>query len=50
MAQIFPFYPITKWCIDNLGWKLFFMNLDHFVRLGLDGILLKLIAQYEKIR
>lgn len=50
LEQSFPFYPITKWCIDNLGWKLFFINFDHFVRLGLDGILLKLIAQYQKIR
>ena len=41
-VQIFPFYPLTKWCVKNLGWKIFFRNIDHFLRLGLDGFILQI--------
>ena len=47
MGRIFPFYPLTKWCIKNLGWKIFFRNIDHFLRLGLDGFILQ-IASIKK--
>lgn len=30
-GQIFPAYPFTKWCFQNLGVKLFFQNLDFFI-------------------
>ena len=46
-ARIFPFYPLTKWCVKNLGWKIFFRNIDHFLRLGLDGFILQ-IASIKK--
>ena len=46
-ARIFPFYPLTKWCAKNLGWKIFFRNIDHFLRLGLDGLILQ-IASIKK--
>ena len=46
-ARIFPFYPLTKWCAKNLGWKIFFRNIDHFLRLGLDGFILQ-IASIKK--
>jgi len=42
MGRIFPFYPLTKWCAKNLGWKIFLANIDHFLRLGLDGLILEL--------
>ena len=47
-ARIFPFYPLTKWCVKNLGWKIFFRNIDHFLRLGLDGFILQIAAIYQK--
>ena len=47
-ARIFPFYPLTKWCIKNLGWKIFFRNIDHFLRLGLDGFILQIASIYQK--
>ncbi len=47
-VQIFPFYPLTKWCVKNLGWKIFFRNIDHFLRLGLDGFILQIAAIYQK--
>jgi len=47
MGRIFPFYPLTKWCAKNLGWKIFLANIDHFLRLGLDGLILQ-IASIKK--
>ena len=47
-ARIFPFYPLTKWCVKNLGWKIFFRNIDHFLRLGLDGFILQIASIYQK--
>ena len=47
MGRIFPFYPLTKWCAKNLGWKIFLANIDHFIRLGLDGLILQ-IASIKK--
>jgi len=31
---IFPHYPLTLWCIKNLGVKIFFKNIDHFIKLN----------------
>ena len=47
VGLIFPFYPLTKWCAKNLGWKIFLANIDHFLRLGLDGLILQ-IASIKK--
>ena len=47
-TQIFPFYPLTKWCLKNLGWKVFFSNFDHFLRLGLDGLILQIVSIIKK--
>ncbi len=47
-ARIFPFYPLTKWCVKNLGWKIIFRNIDHFLRLNLDGFILQIAAIYQK--
>jgi len=46
-ARIFPYYPLTKWCAKNLGWKIVLANIDHFLRLGLDGLILQ-IASIKK--
>lgn len=49
-AQIFPFYPLTKWCVKNLGWTIFFRNIDHFLRLGLDGLIIQLASIYQNMK
>jgi len=33
----FPHYPITSWCIVNLGWKIFFKNFDSFIKLNFNA-------------
>jgi len=45
--NIMPYYPLTKWCIKNLGWKIFFRNIDHFLRLGLDGMIIQFASIYK---
>ena len=49
-ARIFPFYPLTKWCVKNLGWKIFFRNIDHFLRLGFDGLFLQSVSVYQNTK
>ena len=34
---LFPMYPLTKWCFNNLGSKIFVKNLDYFIQLNLWG-------------
>lgn len=36
-GKIIPYYDITKWCLRNLGIKLFMKNLHYFLRLNLIG-------------
>ena len=36
-GKIIPYYDITKWCLHNLGKKLFIINLQYFIRLNLIG-------------
>jgi len=48
IERVFPFYPLTKWCLKNLGWKIFFSNFDHFIRLGLDGLFLQIVSIIKK--
>ena len=49
-ARIFPFYPLTKWCVKNLGWKIFFRNIDHFLRLSLDGLIIQIASIYQNMK
>ncbi|MDE2589575.1 MAG: glycosyltransferase family 2 protein, partial [Patescibacteria group bacterium] len=35
LGIIFPHYPLTIWCIKNLGLKNFIKNIDHFIKLNL---------------
>ena len=37
MGLIFPNYPLTVWCIKNLGSKIFFRNIDYFIQLNIWG-------------
>lgn len=37
LGIIFPLYSFTNWCFKNLGLKIFFRNLDYFIRLNLGG-------------
>jgi glycosyltransferase involved in cell wall biosynthesis len=37
LGKIIPYYDITKWCLHNLGIKLFIKNLDYFLKLNLIG-------------
>jgi len=48
--HILPYYPLTKWCIKNLGWKIFFRNIDHFLRLGLDGMIIQVTSIYKNLK
>lgn len=34
---IFPYRPLTKWCLKNFGLKLFLKNFDYFIQLNLWG-------------
>ena len=36
-GTIFPFYPFTKWCFDNFGYKLFLKNFDIFFLMSCSG-------------
>ena len=36
-GKIIPYYDITKWCLHNLGIKLFVKNSHYFIRLNLIG-------------
>jgi len=47
LGKIFPFYPLTKWCLNNLGKYQFLKNIDHFFRLNIDGIFLQLVSIYQ---
>lgn len=33
--KLFPHIPLTKWCYNHLGSKLFFKNIDQFIELNL---------------
>ena len=48
--NIMPYYPLTKWCIKNLGWKIFFRNIDHFLRLSFDGLFLQIVSTYKNMK
>ena len=37
LGKVIPYYDITKWCICNLGIKLFIKNLHYFFKLNLIG-------------
>ena len=45
LETIFPWLPFSKWCIKNLGVKIFFKNLDYFVMLNYIGF----TAQLKKL-
>ena len=47
IGRIIPFYPLTRWCFANLGWKLCFKNIHHLIRLNLDGLFLQLLSIYQ---
>ena len=36
-SRAFPWYPLTKWCLKNLGRKIFLKNLDYFIQLNFEG-------------
>ncbi len=47
----FPRIPFTKWCYEHLGKKIFFQNLDYFIKLNCSGpiiIFLSLIQLINK--
>jgi len=37
LERVFPCLPLTKWCIHNLGTKLFLKNLGYFIQLNAWG-------------
>lgn len=51
LGLIFPHYPFTSWFVSNLGWKLFFKNLDSFIKLNINGqfaLFLNLLGNFVK--
>src|SRR5574337_1533802 len=38
LGIVFPWYPLTRWCKMNLGSKIFWGNIDFFIKLNLEGI------------
>ena len=50
IGRVFPFWPLTDWFIKNIGWKLFFRNIDHFLRLGFDGLFLQSMDVYQNVK
>lgn len=47
---LFPQVPFTKWCIKNLGLKIFFQNIIFFIRINCSGpivILLDLLKYFR---
>ena len=47
LAKIFPFYPLTKWCLNNIGKDLFLKHIPHFFRLNMDAVFLKFVSIYQ---
>lgn len=39
IGRIFPHYPLTKWCFNNIGKKNFLKNSQYFLKLNLSSIL-----------
>jgi len=37
IGRIFPYYPFTKWCFNNIGKIIFFNNIIHFIKLNISG-------------
>ena len=37
MARLFPFFPFTMWCINNLGRRFFLKNLSFFIKINYEG-------------
>lgn len=37
IAAIFPYYPLTFWCLKHLGIKIFLRNIDYFIWLNCAG-------------
>lgn len=50
VGRIFPHYPLTKWCVKNLGIKIFLKNIDCFIRLNLDAQFLLFINLIQIIK
>ena len=37
IGYIFPYYPLTSWCVKHLGVKLFLKNFDYFIQINVWG-------------
>jgi len=50
LGIIFPHYPLTSWCVKNLGPKIFLKNLDCFIRINIDAEFLLFINLIQLIK
>ena len=41
--SLFLYYPLTKWCWNNLGHKIFFKNLDCFIKWNLEAVFYQIV-------
>jgi glycosyltransferase involved in cell wall biosynthesis len=47
LGKILPYQPLSKWCLDNLGYSIFLRNFDHILRLNFDGLFLMIVGIYQ---
>ena len=47
---IFLYYPLTKWCFNNFGLKIFLKNFDSFIVLNFEGFFFLVVDTYRKLR
>ena len=47
---IFLYYPFTRWCWKNLGVKIFFKNIDCFIKMNLEFFLFLLVDIVRKLK
>ncbi len=48
--MIFLYYPFTRWCWKNLGAKIFFKNIDCFIKINFDVFVFLLVDIIRKLK
>ena len=49
LESLFLYYPLTKWCWNNLGHMIFVKNLDYIIKLNLEVIFYLLVDITRKL-
>jgi len=48
--MIFLYYPLTRWCWKNLGAKIFFKNIDCFIKMNFEAFVFLLVDIVRKLK